>query len=126
MMRAPFVLEHRREGKTRRVEGGREIDRDDCVPLLHREILQRRHMLDPGIVHQDVEPAERVERLFDHLADRIRLRHVGVRIGHGDIELGSEFRFGFRDLLGLAKPVQNDAGTRARERPGNTEPNPAG
>jgi hypothetical protein len=112
--------------KTRRVEGGREIDGEDCVPLFHRKVLQRRHMLDPGIVHQDVEPAQRIERLLDHLPDRIRLRHVGARIGDLDIEFRGEFRLGVRDLLRLAKAVENNAGAGARERPGDAEPNAAG
>ena len=37
------------------VEGGREIDREDRVPFLDREILDRRDELDAGVVDENVE-----------------------------------------------------------------------
>ncbi len=40
------------------VEGRGKVDRDDAVPLLDREFVDRRDMLDAGIVDQDVDRAE--------------------------------------------------------------------
>ena len=59
------------------VERGREIDREDRVPLRGRESLDRRYMLDAGIVDEDVDRPELSLRLLDHVLDLGRLRHVG-------------------------------------------------
>ena len=36
---------------------GREVDRDHRVPFLERKLLDRRHVLDAGVVHEDVDAA---------------------------------------------------------------------
>src|ERR1700688_2016560 len=36
----------------------REVDRDNRVPLVDREFLDRVDVLNAGVVHQDVDPAE--------------------------------------------------------------------
>ena len=41
----------------RRVDGG-QVDRDDRVPALRRELLDRGGELDAGVVDEDVDPAE--------------------------------------------------------------------
>ena len=35
-----------------------EIDSDDIIPLINGKIFDVRYMLDPGIIHQDVNSAQ--------------------------------------------------------------------
>jgi len=37
---------------------GRQVDRQDCLPFVRRELLDRRDELDAGVVDQDVDRAE--------------------------------------------------------------------
>jgi hypothetical protein len=39
----------------RGVEGAAEVDGDDRVPAVGREVLHGRHVLDAGVVDQDVD-----------------------------------------------------------------------
>ena len=57
---APAARLHARHGGADGVEGGGQIDGDDLVPLLDRELLDRRDVLDAGIVDEDVDGAERL------------------------------------------------------------------
>ena len=57
---------------------GRQIDGDDGVPFLDREILDIGHVLDAGIVDQHVERAEFLFGGGDHGGDLGRLGHVGA------------------------------------------------
>ena len=65
---APFALLHAGHRGADGVERRREVDRDDRVPFLDREILDIGDMLDAGIVHQDVDRAEALFRRLDHAA----------------------------------------------------------
>ena len=107
----PLVVEHRRQNETSGMKGGRQIDRHDGVPLFGRKLLQRRNVLDAGIVHKNVEPAVGLQYGFDHLADGGWLRHVGGGISRADFELRDDFRLRARDLVGLAEPVEDDVRT---------------
>src|SRR5579884_595167 len=53
-------------------------DADEQVPLLLGELVDRRDVLQPGVVDQDVETAERPHGSLDHLPDLIAVTHVGV------------------------------------------------
>lgn len=55
---AEFARLHSGEDGLGRVERRREIDGDDGVPLLVRKIFDRGHMLDAGIVDEDVHRAD--------------------------------------------------------------------
>ena len=90
------------------MESRAEIDRDDLVPVFGREILDRADMLDAGVVDQDIQPSERLDRTRDHVRDLVRLRHVGAVITHFDTVLLSEPRACRLDLRWIAKTVQND------------------
>ena len=57
---------HRWQGGTNRVKGRGQVDRDDFIPFLDREGLDRRDMLNAGVVDQDVDRPERFLRLVDH------------------------------------------------------------
>ncbi len=75
----PAPRDHQRQRRFRGVKRRREVDRDDRVPALFREVDDRRDMLDPGIVDEDVDGAELAHRLGDETTDLHRLGHVGRR-----------------------------------------------
>lgn len=80
MMRPYFFRLHQRDRGAHGMEGARQIDRDDLVPFLDREILDLLDMLDAGIVDQDIDGAEGLRRRFDQVGDLGGLRHVGRMI----------------------------------------------
>jgi len=83
-------------------------------------------VLDAGIVDEDVEPAEFSQSRFDHLGDRVRLRHVGGGIVDANaVILGDAFACRL-DLLRLAEAVQHHVGARAGQRARDAEPDAAG
>ena len=57
---APALRAHQRQRRGGGVEGRGEVDRDDLVPLLGREVGDRRDVLDAGVVDQDVDAADRL------------------------------------------------------------------
>ena len=57
---APAARLHARNGNPDGVEGGREIDGEDLLPLLGRELLDGRDVLDAGVVDEDVNGSERL------------------------------------------------------------------
>ena len=73
------------------VEGAGQVDREDRVPLVDREFLDRRDMLDAGIVDQDIDRAEFLLR-GPRSSPRCRPAccHVGAMIGDADIVLASQ------------------------------------
>lgn len=62
------------------MKGTRQIDRDDLVPFLDREILDLLDVLDAGIVDQDIDAAEGLGCGFDQVGNLGGLRHVGRMI----------------------------------------------
>ena len=108
------------------MERGGQVDRDDRVPALFREIDDLGDMLDAGIVDQDVDPAEPVRRLRDQIPDLGRLGHVGRDIGRPHAVLLGEPGAQPLDLGRIAEPVQHDVAALGGERAGDAEPDPAG
>ena len=79
MMRPQLRCLHLRQREPGRVEGRAEVDRDDRVPALDRELLDRRDVLDAGVVDEDVDAAEvGLGRVGHHRLDLGRLAHVGA------------------------------------------------
>jgi len=62
------------------VKRRRQIDREHRVPAFLGEVDNRRNMLDPGVVDEDVDGAELARRLADEAADLRGLRHVGREV----------------------------------------------
>jgi hypothetical protein len=58
MMRPQLLLAHAGHRQARGVERRAQVDGDDRVPAFGRKVLDRRHMLDAGVVDQDVDAAE--------------------------------------------------------------------
>ncbi len=100
------------------VEGRRQVDGDDRVPLGGREFVDRRDMLDAGIVDEDVDAAK-LRRLRDHGGDLVRLRHVRRRIERATAAEGLKPPTLGLDRLGVAEPVDDDIGAFAGQRPGD-------
>ena len=114
---SPAVLAHRGQRATRGVERRGQIDGENQLPLLDRELLDRGDMLDPGVVDHDIEAAGGLEDAVDHVPDRLGLRHVGRRVIDPDLEFRAEPRSGRRDLLRIAEragDAQPDAARRSR------------
>jgi len=70
------------------VKRRRQIDRQDLVPFLGRELIERRDILNAGIVDQHIEPAMLGDRRRDHLRDRLGPGHVGIAIADLDAKFG--------------------------------------
>jgi hypothetical protein len=124
MMRPHLFLEHRRERQPGGVKCRRQVDGEDQVPLFGREILQRGHMLDSGIVDQDIEPSMRTQCVIDHLADRHGLRHIRGRVGHPDIELRGDLGLHIRNAARIAETVEDDFGAGGGKRAGDAQADP--
>jgi len=100
--------------------------RQDRVPFLDRKLLERRDVLDAGIVDQNIEPPVTGDGSRDHLGDRLPTRHVCRGIADRDAEIGGDLIPGFGDLGREAKTVQHHRRAGLRQRAGNPEPDAAG
>ena len=95
---APAGLRHQRDGRGGRVERRGQVDGNDRIPFLGRKFLDRRDMLDAGIVDEDVDRAEFLGRLLDQRPAVGALRHVGLDVDDlGRMLLGD--RLGDRMVL---------------------------
>ena len=74
---APAALLHAGNGVTGEMKRARQVDGDDRVPLLGREFLDRRDVLNAGIVDDNVDPAELLLCSSEERSDLIGLGHVG-------------------------------------------------
>ena len=116
---------HHRQGETRGVESGGEVERKDQVPLFRRELDDRRHVLHPGIVHQNVDPAAGTFDCLKEADDCVGLGKVGARIGDLDAEILSNAGANARDLVGVAETVEHHVSALLGERSGDPEPDTA-
>ena len=92
--------------------------------LRGRELGHRRHVLDAGVVDQDVDPAERVVRLGDQRPALLALGHVGLDVDDADPVLAGD-PLGERVVLGpVGERVQHDVGAGAGQLLGDPEPDP--
>ena len=63
---APLELLHRFTGAE---ELARQVNADDGVPLVECHFLKLRVLLETGVVDKDIDRAELLEHLDEHLAD---------------------------------------------------------
>jgi hypothetical protein len=63
------------------VKGSRQVDREDRIPFVDRKLVDRRDMLDAGVVDKQVDRAEARDCVLHHRFDLLGLRHVGAVIG---------------------------------------------
>ena len=111
---------------TDRVERRDEVDADDRLPFAGRELIDRRDVLNAGVVHQDVDRAELFVGFPDHRFDRSRIGHVGRVVAHGDAVLCLEPRPNRFDLIEASQAVQYDIRTRSSVFLGDAETDSAG
>jgi hypothetical protein len=104
------------------VERTGQVDRDDGVPALDGEILDASNMLDAGVVDQNVDAAEIGGSVGHHRLDLGWLAHVGTVEPHLDAQRGN---LGARALV-IAKAVEHDVRTLARQRLCNPQADAAG
>src|SRR6266851_4111696 len=83
---AGAVLDHVLDRGLGHEEGAGQVDRDDLLPVLVGHLGHGPVDGDPGVVHQDVEPAVLVDHLVQHPAAVIGLTDVAVV--HGDPPIG--------------------------------------
>src|SRR6058998_3307920 len=75
------LLAHAAGGVPGAVEGALQVDGDDRVPLLLAHVEDHPVAQDAGVVHQDVDRAELLDRRLD---DALGGREVGDAVGVGD------------------------------------------
>ncbi len=93
------------------------MDRHDCVVVLRRHLDQRPVAHDAGIVHEDVDGPERLDRLGDDASGSVEVGH-GIAVGNGlpTCVLDEPARLGRRSLCGAGavesgpEVVDHDAG----------------
>ena len=123
---APAPRRHARDHRAHGVEGGREVDGQDLVPLGGREALDRRHVLDAGIVDQDVDRTQLAHGLGDHGRDLLGPAHVRAAVRHGDAELLLQPVAQAGDGRGVAEAVEHEVGAGGGQRPGDAQADAAG
>ena len=80
MIRPQSAAFHLRRARLDRVESRREIDRDDRVPALARELANRRCVLDAGVVHENIDAPKSCVACAIICSICVRLRHVGAAV----------------------------------------------
>src|SRR5690606_9943869 len=96
---------HMGQGVADAVDAGAEVDGDDPVPHVHRELIHRRHMLDTGVVDQDIHAPEGPGGGGDQIADLVRAGHVGAVEAGGDAEVHLDGAANGLDGVRVAKAV---------------------
>ena len=66
---APAAGLHARQRAANGVEGRRQVERDDGVPAVDRELLDRGDMLDAGVVDQHVDADAGLGQAGEHRVD---------------------------------------------------------
>ena len=108
------------------MEGAREIDRQNGVPLLDRKIFNRCDILNSGIVDENVNATEFLLRQRHHRADVIAIGHVGVAVDDLDVmAVGDVLADGF-DLVRIAKSIEHDIGAIGGQPARNTKTDSTG
>ena len=97
-----------------------------CVPFLDREFLDRRDVLDAGIVDEHVDRAERLLGGLDHVGDLGRLGHVGGRIDRLDAEILLDAGALLLDRGLVAEAVDHHVGAVLGEGAGDAEADAGG
>jgi hypothetical protein len=120
---APLHAGQRRLG---RVERGSQVDRDDRVPPVLGELLDRRHVLDARVVDEDVDASESGLGLRDQVADLGGLHHVGAVVQRLHAVLLREARAQRLDLRRIAEAVQHHVRALAGEDLRDRHPDAAG
>ena len=116
MMRPRALREHVPPGRLRQVEDGVEVDAQHVVPVLRR-VLRRGCAADgAGVVDEDVEPAELVDRLGDRGAELVGGR--GDEVAAHRVDAPAEGADAFCGVRGIGAVEEGDVGAGLGERDG--------
>ena len=99
---------HDGNGRPAGVKGGGQDHRDQGVPLLLRELVHRRHVLDAGVVDQDVQPPKLAHRVGDEVLDLLRPGHVGGMVADGGVGAGLQGLPVSLDLRRIPQAIEDD------------------
>jgi len=121
----PALLLHRWKHQPGSVKGRAQVEGDDGVPLVDRELLHRRDVLDAGVVDEDVDRAEAAERRLQHRLDGVGLRHVGAVVGDVHLAAIRQAHAQALDLRLVAESVEDDVRAALGERLGDAQADPA-
>ena len=97
----------------------------DRVPFRGRKISDGRHVLDAGIVDQDIQATQFGPGPGDHRVDRRRIADIGAVIDDADAVLGRDLGAELLDGGRVAEAVQNDGGAFGSQGAGNAQTDPA-
>jgi hypothetical protein len=114
-MRPQPLLFHGGHGQARGVEAGAEVDRQDGVPGVDRELLHRRHVLDAGVVDEQVDGAELRDGLAHHAFDLVGLAHVGRVVADLHVMPLDQVEAQFFDVVQVAEAIEHDVGALGRQ-----------
>ena len=107
------------------MECRRQVDGDDGVPTLGREVFHVGHVLDASVIDEDVHAAELSVGIGKHAFDLGRLTHVSAVIADADGVLARRRNLGL-GRVHIAKAIHDDVGTLRGQRAGNAQTDPAG
>jgi hypothetical protein len=108
------------------MEVRRQVDGDHRIPFVVGKFVDRGDVLDAGVVHQDVHPAELRHGMGDQLAHFGRLREIGAVIADPHLVLRRQL---FAERLNgrlVAETVQHHIRARTRKRARDAEADAAG
>ena len=104
------------------MKGAAQVNGDDGVPALHREVLDPRHVLDAGVVDQNIHPAKLRRGKFQHVFNFGRFAHVSAVVSHFDAQC-RDFGLG---AFNVSKTVEHDVGTLGGQGFGQPQTDAAG
>ena len=108
------------------MEGRGQVYGNDRVPAGGRKILDRRYILNAGIVDEDIDLSETLGCVRDHRLDHLGFRHVGAVVVDIDIVLARQGA-GYRlNLAALAEAIEQDRSALAGQLGGDAETDAAG
>ena len=111
----PVALAHARQRQSAGVEDAGQIYRQNIVPLFHRELLHRRHMLDTGVINHNIDAAKFAFGIAHHRFNLPDVAQVGIVIAGNFTQrghLGSRAR-------AVAKTIQHQLRAGLRQHFGN-------
>jgi len=121
----PIALPHAGQRPARGVKGRAEVDGDHGIPTVDWKRLNGRHMLNAGVVHQDVHAPEVALGAADEVFDLLGLAHVGSVMQRLYPSRGHRLD-GRLGRLGVAEAVEHQVCTLAGQALGDAQADTAG
>ena len=106
---APVFGAHARQCQARGVKAGRQVDRQNGIPFIGRELLNRSGVLNASVVHQNIDAAKLGLCIGHHGFDLGRFAQIGAVVAVARL-VASSLRGALYFLRGafvVAKAVQN-------------------